>query len=282
MTRKLEHLPKPRRFNPLDPAAIGTLLRERLEQEQPHSFPPAPFRGAGLYALYYIGARVAEYRPLTEAFTAGHQIPVYVGKAAAGNSNYGQEPDYDNTNLYDRIAKHAKSVSEVENSGIRGNLALKDFRVKFLCLDDAWIVLGERALLRAYRPVLWNTIVNGFGSNEPGTARANARSVWDTMHPGRGRAGPLPHRGLTLDEMKARVAEGVRISLISDNESRDARLDALPRPSTIWVPAKKLDPDKRIWVRDEDRFLSEVKRMGLATPQYRTDSTMGLPFDDEE
>lgn len=224
---------------------------------------------------------MAEYQPLAKAFLAGHHIPVYVGKAEAGNSKYGQEPDYNTTNLYDRIAKHAKSVAEVEHSD-GGDLALGDFRVKFLCLDDAWIVLGERALLRAYRPVLWNTIVSGFGSNPPGTARTNARSVWDTIHPGRDRAGLLPNRSLTLDEMKARIIEGVRISLISDNESRDARLESLNRPSTIWSPPRKGDPDKRIIVRDEVRFLMEVKRMGLESLQYRVDSTTELPFDTDE
>ncbi|MFE5565476.1 Eco29kI family restriction endonuclease [Amycolatopsis japonica] len=279
--REPENLPRPRRFNPLDPAAIGTLLREKLEQETPHSFPPAPFRGAGLYALYYIGSRVTEYQPLAKAFLTGLHIPVYVGKAEAGNSNYGHEPNYDATNLYDRIAKHAKSVAEVEYSN-GGDLALNDFRVKFLCLDDAWIVLGERALLRAYRPVLWNTIVSGFGSNPPGTARTNARSVWDTMHPGRDRAGLLPHRSLTLDEMRARVMEGVRISLISDNGARDARLESLTRPTTIWSPPRKGDPDQRIIVRDEIRFLAEVERMGLENLQYRVESTAELPLDNDD
>lgn len=224
---------------------------------------------------------MVEYQPLTKAFLAGHHIPIYVGKAEAGNSKYGQEPDYDTTNLHDRIAKHAKSVAEVENSN-GGNLALEDFRVKFLCLDDAWIVLGERALLRAYRPVLWNTIVSGFGSNPPGTARTNARSVWDTMHPGRDRAGLLPHRSLTLDDMRDRIIEGVRISLISDSGSRDSRLENLNRPSTIWSPSRKSDPDKRIIVRDEVRFLTEVKRMGLESLQYRVDSTTELPFDNDD
>jgi hypothetical protein len=198
-----EPLPKPDRFNPLDPDSIGTMLRERLEKNDPQSFPPQPFRGAGLYALYYVGDTIQEYRPLVDEFNLGRGIPVYVGKAEAGSSNYRYGPDYDATKLYKRIEKHANSISEVERINGEQNLRLTDFRVRFLSLDDAWIVLGERALLRAYRPVLWNTIVNGFGSNPPGTARTNARSVWDTMHPGRDRAGQMPNRVMTLVEMRA-------------------------------------------------------------------------------
>ena len=86
--------------------------------------------------------------------------------------------------LYNRIAKHAHSVQEVADApGAGGNLAVDDFEVRYLLLDDVWIVLGERALLRAYAPVLWNTLALGFGANKPGTARGNARSVWDTIHP---------------------------------------------------------------------------------------------------
>ena len=63
-----------------------------------------------------------------------------------------------------------------------------DFRVRYLVMSDAWIALGELALLQAYYPVLWNTYVTGFGSNASGTDRRNGRSVWDTLHGGRPRA----------------------------------------------------------------------------------------------
>ncbi|EHR48750.1 Eco29kI restriction endonuclease [Saccharomonospora marina XMU15] len=265
-------LPKPDRFNPLDPAAIGAILRERLEQEESHDFPPDPFRGAGLYALYYVGDGIPEYQPLANEFRQGRHIPVYVGKAESGNSSYGFEPDYNATNLSDRIAKHADSVAEVERFNGGGNLRLVDFRVKFLSIDDAWIVLGERALLRAYRPVLWNSIVNGFGSNPPGTARKNARSVWDTMHPGRERAGQLPNRRLTLAEIRDRVAEGVEISLIRKDDVRDKRIAAMKRTKVIWSPPSGKSTDKRIHVADERRFLAEIERLGLSVPEYRTNS----------
>jgi hypothetical protein len=276
-------LPSPDRFNPLDPEAIGSILRQRLEASALLTFPPGRFRGAGLYALYYIGNSIPEYQLLSREFEQSREIPIYVGKAEAGNSSYGYEPNYEATKLYDRIIKHANSVSEIENSNGTGNLRRADFRVKLLSLDDAWIVLGERALLRAYRPVLWNSIVNGFGSNSPGTARNNPRSAWDTMHPGRERAGQMPNRKLTLEEMRSLVSECVAISVMTDNEQRDMRIDLLrtSRPPTIWAPAKTNSADKRIRVSDEKRFLAEMKRLGLTPQKYVVTSEAELEQDSD-
>ena len=131
------------------------------------------------------------------------EVPVYVGKAEAGNSSYGEPTDENGFQLFKRMVKHSKSVIEANV-----NLSTDDLRVRHLPLDDAWIVLGERALLRAYRPVLWNTIMPGFGANPPGTDRRNARSIWDTVHPGRPRAGRLCNRRFTLDEQARTYLEG--------------------------------------------------------------------------
>ncbi|OLZ47613.1 hypothetical protein BS329_27380 [Amycolatopsis coloradensis] len=126
---------------------------------------------------------------------------MYVGKAEAGNSEYGYEPNYDATKLFERINKHAKSVFEVENSAAGGNLSLDDLRVKFLFLDHSWISLGERALLRAYRLAFWNTIVNGFGStlrgqlaetlDRPGIPFTQAEGVRNKYHIGNLRCSKL-------------------------------------------------------------------------------------------
>ena len=48
-------IPTPDAYNPLSEDSLSESLRRKIE-EQPHApFPPPPFRGAGLYALYYVG-----------------------------------------------------------------------------------------------------------------------------------------------------------------------------------------------------------------------------------
>jgi hypothetical protein len=265
--RRRRDVPSPPRFDPLHPAEIGRLLRERLEEQELTSFPPPEFLGAGLYAIYWVG-KLPLYSRLKDTM-----VPVYVGKAEAGNSSYGYEPNYDANKLWKRIEKHANSVREVEGPSSTA-IHRDDFRVRFLALDDAWIVLGERALLREYRPVLWNSIMNGFGSNPPGTARKNARSVWDTVHPGRPRAGQLPNRKFTLGEMLERIERGIEISLTPEGKRRNDLLDQLrsERYPVIWAPAKDRDPNQRLRVSDEHRFLAEIERMGISISDndYRT------------
>ena len=245
-------LPPAEPFDPLALASLQRVLRTQLEGQPRGPLPPELFRGAGIYALYYVGAHPL-YAPL-----AGIDVPVYVGKAEAGNSGYGDPTNEDGVQLLDRIRKHAGSIGEADN------LAVEDFEVRYLTLDDAWIVLGERAILRAYRPVLWNTIMSGFGSNEPGTARNNARSVWDTQHPGRSRAGGLCHRHWTHDEQVERIERAVELSLQEEGPARATGVYRLrqARGREIWRPSGS----GSIQVVDRARFDGEVQRLGLSIP----------------
>ncbi|MGX1614790.1 Eco29kI family restriction endonuclease [Micromonospora chalcea] len=269
--RQRPPIPTPTRFNPLDPDEIGRSLREKIDSQEVKSFPLPEFRGAGLYALYWAGNF-----PLYERLKNTH-VPLYVGKAEAGSSRYGYAPDYEESKLWDRILKHSKSIQEVEGSS-DANIRLSDFRVRYLPLDDAWIVLGERALLRQYRPVLWNSFLDGFGSNPPGAARKNARSSWDTIHPGRARAGQLPHRQYTRDEMLQGVERAIEISLMPPTDTREAAVTAFrrDRPPVIWQLAKSRDPDKRLRIFDPQRFFAEADRLGVSLDEseYRIMSTV--------
>jgi hypothetical protein len=104
------------------------------------------------------------------------------------------------------------------------------------------------------------------------------------MHPGRERAGLLPNRGLTLDEMKERIRKGIDVSLMRDEPARDTHLEWLKknRPPVIWAPAKKnATSDKRIRVSDERRFLAEIERLGVEVPEYRLVSADEIPFDED-
>lgn len=218
--------------------------------------------GAGLYALYYQG-------PLdVYAALRGLDVPIYVGKAEAGNSSYGDPSDESKPKLYNRIRKHASSIREVAVSG--GNLAVDHFEVRYLLLDDVWIVLGERALLRAYAPVLWNTVMPGFGANEPGSDRNNARSIWDTIHPGRPRAGSICNRRFTRAEMEDRIRRGIAASRMLPGTDRDTALTAVRSTSSqmIWSPPKKRDPDRRRLVFRVEAFLSENAAIGSSLQSH--------------
>jgi hypothetical protein len=240
------------KFDPLRLDILSQNLKNALDQCSRTTFPPLErFVGAGLYALYYKGD-LPFYADLRNSET-----PIYVGKAEAGNSSYGDPSSEDKPKLYNRIVKHARSIQEVTDAG--ENLSVNDFDVRYLLLDDVWIVLGERALLREYAPVLWNTIMPGFGANPPGTARRNARSIWDTIHPGRPRAGGICNRRFTRSEMEQRIKRGTNISLMPGGADRDRALGALraERAQMIWSPARRSQGDNRLRVFRVDVFMSE-------------------------
>lgn len=245
------------KFDPLRLDILSENLRQALDARTPTAFPPSErFAGAGLYALYYTGP-LPLYKGIKKKDT-----PIYVGKAEAGNSSYGDPPNDDGSKLYDRIVKHSVSVQEVAESG--GNLSVGHFEVRHLLLEDVWIVLGERALLRAYAPVLWNTLMPGFGANPPGTARRNARSIWDTIHPDRPRAGEICNRRFTQSEMKQRIQRGVDISQMEPGPEREMALNELrsTKAKMIWSPPKKKATDKRLRVFRTDAFKSENAAIG--------------------
>ncbi|MBB2944597.1 hypothetical protein FB565_004330 [Actinoplanes lutulentus] len=262
-------------FDPLSLDSLQKVIRERLEGVQPEQFPPDDFLGAGVYALYYVGD-FDLYAPLRESQC---RVPIYVGKAEAGNSSYGDPADKGGLQLIKRIEKHAKSVAEATET-----LDVRDFRVRYLPIDDAWIVLAERALLRSYRPVIWNTVMPGFGSNVPGSDRQNARSIWDTVHPGRPRAGRLCNRRFTLAEMHERVRLAIAASVAIDEDEQDDAIATLEdyRKRPIWRPKLGRESGPRVVVQDIDRFTAEMDRLGLEIPEYRVVSDENFASNDPE
>ncbi|MFE6303486.1 Eco29kI family restriction endonuclease [Nocardiopsis sp. NPDC057823] len=243
----------PTHFNPLDIELLSRNLRAEMDDrprvplDSVRSFP-----GAGLYALYYTGD-LEIYERLKNS-----DVPIYVGKAEAGNSSFGEPLNESKPKLFQRISNHRKSITEAKN------LKASDFAVKHLILDDVWISLGERALLRTYRPVLWNSFMTGFGSNPPGGARKNGRSIWDSIHPGRKRAEPLLcNRKFSLSEMENFIASAIDVSLQPEGERREQALSDLKKRKTkeIWRGAKnEKDP---VLVFREDVFLKENERLGV-------------------
>ena len=168
-------------YNPLDKKNLAESVAEALLEREPVPLPPASFVGAGVYAIYYTGI-FPPYEAIASNNRQGQFLqPIYVGKAVPRGrrkGGFGSEAGPGRV-LASRLKKHASSIEESRN------LRLEDFWCRFLVVDDIWIPLGESLLIDRYAPI-WNKLIEGFGNNDPGKNRYNqARSPWDTIHPGR-------------------------------------------------------------------------------------------------
>lgn len=189
-------------FDPLAVENVGVTLAVELLQQPTVDFPPSsPFKGAGVYALYYTGSNPA-YAPLVALDAGKCTYPVYIGRAQRESKNQGFNPRPSNKGeLYNRIKKHFDSVSQANN------IDPSDFKVRYLVLKPAYINLAESVLIMAFRPP-WNGM--GLGSNVTGGPRmAGKGSMWDALHPGRkGRpAGTAATAQAATELIKHRVAE---------------------------------------------------------------------------
>lgn len=205
-------------YNPLDRVELGRSVERALLSRPLVSLPPlAPFPGAGVYALYYIGG-FEPYRAIAPPACEAGDIPIYVGRASppGGRSGAGGlRPSTREPKLFNRLREHDRSISQVEEyAESRGltNIRLADFLCRFLVVDDIWVALGEAVLIGHYQP-LWNGFVSGFGIHGPGGGRGEqARSRWDTLHPGRLFAVRRPPGPRTASEIAAEVTK--RLSLV--------------------------------------------------------------------
>lgn len=190
-------------FNPLDKINLGaSVALAMLGKEALPLGGIEPFRGAGVYALYYTGDFEA-YAILAEKNRGGNfSIPIYVGKAVPPGARKGAfgldvEPG---RALYQRLREHGESVIAAEN------LRIEDFYCRFLIVDDIWIPLGEALLIAEFTPI-WNKLIDGFGNHDPGRGRyGGMRPRWDTLHPGRAWAARCPQRMESREQIMEEVA----------------------------------------------------------------------------
>lgn len=131
------------------------------------------FYGSGVYALYYHG-KLDFYRPL-----AGSETPIYVGKTdPVTMSNIATEQG---PRLFNRLKKHKSNISKTA-------LDIADFEYRYMTIGDSGQTASEKILIDFFKPV-WNNesgVLSGFGKNgDSATTRANKRSLWDVLHPGR-------------------------------------------------------------------------------------------------
>lgn len=172
---------QPQPYNPLSREHLAESVVGALFERPVMPLPPGRFAGAGVYAIYHTGPFDA-YKRIAEQNRDGRfDMPIYVGKADPPGSRRGI---FDTTlavgnQLSNRLRQHAASLEAAEN------LDLADFHCRFLVVEDIWIPLAESLLINLYSPI-WNIVLDGFGIHNPGAGRrAQQRSAWDALHPGR-------------------------------------------------------------------------------------------------
>jgi len=200
----------PKVFNPLDKINLGKSVAEALLESELHPLNGLPpFRGAGIYAIYYTGDHPL-YKPIAARNRKGKfEVPIYVGKAIPAGGRKGGDLQSDPGRvLYNRLAEHAESIE------LAANLDIDDFRCRVLVVDDIWIPLGESLLIAKFAPV-WNKIIDGFGNHDPGKGRyAGMRPRWDVLHSGRSWAAKCANRNETVAQIEAEVRQYLASAVI--------------------------------------------------------------------
>lgn len=174
-------------FDPADPKAIGRMVSiALLAQPLIPLVDVRPAYGSGVYAIYYRGDH-----PLY-AGISGSETPIYVGKADPANDDASNTREQ-GAKLTARLLEHAGTIETAE--GYAGELPphlspilLADFVCRRLvCATNAQLV-AEKHLIRTFWPI-WNSETKAcWGMSKHGDAaktRANKRSPWDVVHPGR-------------------------------------------------------------------------------------------------
>lgn len=189
MVRWLDPIRHPEEFfDPASPEAAAEIVTGKLLRQPRQALASVigeRFWGSGVYALYYSGNHPA-YKAIR-----GTDIPIYVGKAEPTMKGARAAEEH-GTKLYERLSKHASSIKLAEQFATSDDrppqvrrIALADFECRYLPLNFAYVGAVEANLLHHFSPV-WNEVCPGFGKHgdSPDT-RANTRSEWDTLHPGR-------------------------------------------------------------------------------------------------
>lgn len=204
----------PTPFNPLDRENLAASAGQALLETNPEplgSF--EPFRGVGVYALYYTGD-FPPYQSIRDANVGDQWLaPIYIGKAIPKGGRTGTRAveDRPGLELKSRLDNHAKSIKAASST-----LSIDDFYARYLVVTDIFIPLIEGLMISRFAPA-WNTIIYGFGSNVPGKGREEGtRSRWDTLHPGRPSAKNLKDRTVKFpNETAAGLAREVEEVLAS-------------------------------------------------------------------
>lgn len=154
------------------------------------------FNGAGVYALFIKntdGTYYDGYLP--------QMHPIYIGKAVPSGTRQGLNTA-DGSKLRARLMKHLSSIRQVDN------LSPESFLCRFMIMQGRatdMISAMESYLIRHHEP-LWNSYIDGFGINAPGSGRYNqSPSEWDTLHKGRSYTAMLTGAPRDIDEIVKKI-----------------------------------------------------------------------------
>ena len=182
-------------FDPSEPRLIGHFVALALISQERYPLGEiTPSYGSGVYAIYYNGPSDI-YAPISQTET-----PIYVGKAdpPTGAKSVIEQ----GTKLFGRLNEHRKNIDKV------AGIDLADFECRALAVQSGYQAAAENHLIRLFMPI-WNNetrILFGLGKHgDAATTRANNKSPWDTIHPGRTWAEGNPE-AKSVDDILADVA----------------------------------------------------------------------------
>lgn len=167
-------------FDPANPKIIGRFISLAMVAQNREKLSAVErFYGSGIYAIYYRGdvKPFKLYAPL-----ANSETPIYVGKAAPAVGN-ARTPMEQGDRLARRLEDHRRNIAKATST-----LSVDDFDCRFLVVQSGYETAAEDYLIHLFRPI-WNSETNllyGLGKHgDDADTRANKRSPWDTLHPGR-------------------------------------------------------------------------------------------------
>lgn len=200
-------------YNPLDKKNLGASVAEALLLRRPQPLGSVTTaRGAGIYAIYYVGDFPLYASISARNLRAKFKAPNYVGKAVPEGARKGTATRNNNSTsvLTRRLKEHADSIKSTD-------LRVEDFFCRYLVVDDIWIPLGESLLIAKLCP-LWNSVIDGFGNHDPGRGRYQGmRPRWDVLHPGRGWAEKCQPRTENKEQIIAEVENHLAQTVVPGN-----------------------------------------------------------------
>lgn len=189
-------------FDPSAPATTGRIVALTTIAQQRHPLASLqPFYGAGVYALYYKGPYDAY------SLLSGTEQPIYVGKADPKDVA-AKDAVSQGTSLFSRLNEHRKSIAKATST-----LQEEDFDCRFLIVQTGYQRAAEGYLINFFKPI-WNSemkICYGVGKHgDSATTRANKRSPWDTLHPGRQWASDLTEDQKPESQIRSEIEDHLK------------------------------------------------------------------------
>jgi len=190
-------------FDPGNPKLVGKFVAlALLAQTRRQLSSITNFYGSGVYSIYYKG-NFEPYKPIS-----GNEHPIYVGKVDPLDA-MAKTPTEQGKKLTDRLNEHRKNIEKAQNDNA-ATLVLADFECRFLVVQSGLQTAAENYLINLYKPI-WNSetgICYGLGKHgDDATTRANQRSPWDTMHPGRIWAAKSVKDAKSVKEIRSAIKE---------------------------------------------------------------------------